>query len=404
VRYRVLVVVGLVLALGLGLIPAPSAVAKPLAVPASISSATIDAHLGYQPQTTCSPSAKPGAKALLSLLINTWGGRSSGISRGCKTGGRSEHKEGRALDWHMSAKKAKDRRQVSKALRWITANHGEVARRLGIMYVIWNQQIWSTYYPELGWRKMADRGSATANHKDHVHISLSWDGAYKQTSWWTGKPVTAPLNSRCGVNGARACRPTIKRSTRKWPYRKTVVPATFTPAPWTVPGIGGSPQVGRTLRAVAGSWVPTGATVTYQWMAGNTKIVGATSSSFTLTPKQVRRVVSVRVTATSSSSVITKTSKFNAEIVPARMRAGSATVVGKMKSGATLSIKLGAWRPAATSFSYVWLRDGKPIKKATKATYQATSADRKHRISVRVTGHRYAYYPAVRISKARKVS
>ena len=43
---------------------------------------------------------------------------------------------------------------------------------MGIMYVIWNQKIWSLYYSELGWRKMADRGGVTANHYDHVHVSV----------------------------------------------------------------------------------------------------------------------------------------------------------------------------------------------------------------------------------------
>jgi hypothetical protein len=401
-RNRVVALIG-ALALTFTLLTTLPAEAKTLAVPATITTSNIDAHLGYQPQTTCSPSAKPGAKALLSLLINTWGGSSSGISRGCKSGGRSEHKEGRALDWHMSAKKAKDRKQVARAVKWITANHGEVARRLGLMYVIWNQRIWSTYYPELGWRKMADRGSVTANHKDHVHISLSWDGAYQQTSWWTGKPVVSPLNSKCGVNGARACLPTIKRSSRKWPYRKITVPASFTPAPWIIPGIGGSPQVGRTLRAVPGTWVPEGATLTYQWLANGTAIAAATDSSFQLTAFQVRRNISVRVTATTSTGTTTKTSR-SAEVLPARIWAPNPVVVGKTKSGSTLSVRLGTWRPTPTSYAYAWLRDGKTIKNATGTTYKVRPSDRNHRISVRVIGRRYGYAPTTLTSKARKIT
>lgn len=46
------------------------------------------------------------------------------------------------------------------------------ARRLGVKYVIWNQRIWSVERSGEGWRLMEDRGSATANHKDHVHISF----------------------------------------------------------------------------------------------------------------------------------------------------------------------------------------------------------------------------------------
>ena len=42
--------------------------------------------------------------------------------------------------------------------------------RFGITYVIWQQRIWLA--GSGGWRAMEDRGSATANHFDHVHISV----------------------------------------------------------------------------------------------------------------------------------------------------------------------------------------------------------------------------------------
>jgi hypothetical protein len=308
-RASVAVVAGLAL-----LVPSAPAVARTPAGPRALASVKIDAHLGYMPQTTCSPSAKPGAKAVLKLLIRAWGGGSSGISRRCSVGTRSEHKEGRALDWKMSVKKKSQRTRVNKALAWITANNGEVALRLGIMYVIWNQRIWSVYYPELGWRKMPSRGSATANHKNHVHISLSWDGAYHQTSWWTGTPVASPLNSRCGTHGARACLPLIGRGSKALP--KADVPASFTPAPWIVPGIGGSPQVGREQRAVPGTWVPAGAALTYQWTSNGKPIPGATASTYVIGPEQVGREVEVRVTATVGGVATTRSSRNTAEVYP----------------------------------------------------------------------------------------
>lgn len=44
-------------------------------------------------------------------------------------------------------------------------------RELNVSYVIWNQRIWSVGRASEGWRLMADRGSRTANHQDHVHVS-----------------------------------------------------------------------------------------------------------------------------------------------------------------------------------------------------------------------------------------
>ncbi|MBZ5733579.1 peptidoglycan DD-metalloendopeptidase family protein [Nocardioides sp. TRM66260-LWL] len=46
------------------------------------------------------------------------------------------------------------------------------ARELGIDYIIWYQRIWSVARADEGWRRMEDRGSATANHMDHPHINV----------------------------------------------------------------------------------------------------------------------------------------------------------------------------------------------------------------------------------------
>jgi exonuclease VII small subunit len=44
------------------------------------------------------------------------------------------------------------------------------ASKYGVKYVIWRQRIYDMRSP--GWRGMEDRGSVTANHYDHVHISV----------------------------------------------------------------------------------------------------------------------------------------------------------------------------------------------------------------------------------------
>lgn len=396
------------LATALGICLALTAVAAPAQAktpppPRALASTAIDAHLGYQPQDSCSPSAKPGAKALLKLLIQTWGGSSSGISRSCNAAGRSEHKEGRALDWHMSVKKASQRKRVDAALRWITANNGEVALRLGIMYVIWNQRIWSVYYPELGWRKMASRGSATANHKDHVHISLSWDGAYKQTSWWTGVPVTSPLNSRCGVGGAHACLPTIARTSKPWPYQHTSVPASFTPAAWVVPGVGGSPRVGIVQRAVPGTWVPAGAALSYQWTSDGRPIAGATGSTYPLPPQQVGHEVEVTVIATIGNRVLRRSSSNIADVYPGVLAAVEPHLVGTAAPGGTLTVDPGSWSPTPSRFGYAWLRDGTVIPGTTTRSYAVRRSDRGHGISVRVTASLAGYVTRTVTSKRTKI-
>ncbi len=386
--------------------PAPASAALP-AGPATLSSTGIDAHLGYMPQTRCSPSAKPGASALLALLIRTWGGGSSGISRACSVGSTSEHKEGRALDWRMDARSAGQRARVRRATDWLTANNGEVAYRLGVMYIIWNQHIWSLYYPELGWRKMADRGSYTANHKNHVHISLSWDGAYKQTSWWTGVPVEAPLNSRCGVNGARACLPTIPRTTKGWPYQDTTVPASFLPAPWTTPGIGGGPQVGRTLTAVPGTWVPDGAALAFQWTADGRDIPGATSGTLVLTADQLGRAIRVRVSATGGGATLTRTSDETTPVVRGRFSSSpTPTITGTPATDQVVTVSTGTWAALPDTLTVTWKRNGTAIRGAGgtgMTSYTLTPSDVGTRLTVTVTARRAGYSTTSRTSAAVKV-
>lgn len=385
--------------------PAPAATAKNPPPPASLAGTSIDAHLGYMPQSTCSPTAKPGTTALLSALIKTWGGSSSGISRQCGVGATSEHKEGRALDWRMDMKSASQRARVKQATDWLTANNGEVAYRLGVMYIMWNQQIWSLYYRELGWRKLADRGSYTANHKNHVHISLSWDGAMKQTSWWTGAPITDPLNSRCGANGARACLPTIARTSSAWPYQTTVVPESFLPAPWTTPGIGGGPQVGRTLTAVPGTWVPAGASLAYQWTADGSDIPGATAQTWVVIPEAVGRTIRVRVTATTADGSTTKTTDGTTDVVRARFTtAPKPKIVGTVATDQTVTADAGAWAPEPGSLTYRWRRNGDAIKGATSQAYVITPADTGERLTVTVTARRDGFYTNSETSAAQTVA
>lgn len=69
------------------------------------------------------------------------------------------HPAGRALDFMVS-----DSRGTALAA-YCLANRG----RLGVTYVIWRQRI----NDGTGWRDMADRGSATQNHMDHVHVSFT---------------------------------------------------------------------------------------------------------------------------------------------------------------------------------------------------------------------------------------
>ena len=169
---------------------APAAQAAPAEGPAAPAAAPtrIEPFATYKPQSTCDPTAKPGTLALADMLLEYYGtGRNGGITRQCSIGGRSEHKEGRAFDWMLNANRSNERAVAESFIAWLLDDGpgGEAAynaRRLGVMYVIWNGRIWSADHAARGWLRY--RGPNP--HVDHIHISLSWSGAMKQTSFWTG--------------------------------------------------------------------------------------------------------------------------------------------------------------------------------------------------------------------------
>ena len=143
----------------------------------------IDPPANYQGQTRCDPHVKPGVASFRRIVMKAFPTTGAGyFTRACSVGGQSEHKDGRAWDWMVSASRAGDRRKVNKLFDWLLQRDGRGekyarARRIGIMYMIWNRRIW---FPWQGWGPY----SGSSPHTDHVHFSFSWPGARKRTTFW----------------------------------------------------------------------------------------------------------------------------------------------------------------------------------------------------------------------------
>lgn len=153
----------------------------------------IEAYAAYDGQTVCGKSAKAGVVAFERLVLRRFARTSFGIWRSCAGSSISEHKEGRAIDWHMSAYNSTDRAAVQRLTRMLFAtdwwgNTHSMARRLGIMYIIWNKHMWRAYRPFDGWQKY----TGSNPHTDHVHISFARAGGLAKTSYWTGTVADLP--------------------------------------------------------------------------------------------------------------------------------------------------------------------------------------------------------------------
>ena len=231
-------------------------VAKPV-VPRGLPSG-IEKTAAYVGVSSCDPRSKPGVVALGKLLVRTYPGTYYGIDRTCGATPSSEHNEGRAIDWMVSVRKPIQAAQARAVIAWLlapdaTGRSAANARRLGVMYVIWNNKMWRGYDPAGGWReyrgcsKKTAKSSDTTCHRDHIHISLSWEGAMSRTSFWTKKVATRDYGP---------CRP----RDLNWaaPYR--VARGTPCPSYPTVKAPAGASALRKTLTAYSGQVLRRGST------------------------------------------------------------------------------------------------------------------------------------------------
>lgn len=166
-------------------------------------SRSIEGYASYEGQEFCQPVNRPGASKIANLIRATYGqDEAIGIARNsCYS--TSEHNEGRALDWMVDATTKAGRAKANAFLDWMLATDGRgnrhaIARRLGVMYIIYNRQIWRSYEP--GWGPY----SGVNPHTDHIHISLSYDGSTGRTSFWGNKPLqTSCANGSLTTNAPR---------------------------------------------------------------------------------------------------------------------------------------------------------------------------------------------------------
>lgn len=113
----------------------------------------------------------PTMQSVLDAIVARFG-RGHGI--GCFRDGydAQDHGKGKACDFMVSTggnPPTEEMRAHGQAMAdWLVAN----AADLGVQYVIWEQRIWNISLASQGWRPMSDRGGITANHYDHVHVSV----------------------------------------------------------------------------------------------------------------------------------------------------------------------------------------------------------------------------------------
>jgi LysM repeat protein len=140
-------------------VSAPAAAPTEAVAPAAASVATtVQAHISNSAGPV-KPQAQAGANAVVSNVpgaaaITLGGTRASAVDP-------HGHPSGLAVDYMVLSDTA-----LGNAIVAYDVAHWD---ELGVEYIIWQQRILTS--PTGSWKQMEDRGSATANHMDHVHIN-----------------------------------------------------------------------------------------------------------------------------------------------------------------------------------------------------------------------------------------
>jgi hypothetical protein len=199
----VVLVLGMLLVLPLGLGQAGASAGDPTSRRGTVTSSApylmpLEPYAGYQPQSTCRRTPKPGVLLLADWLVARGGGYGP-ISRSCAGSSTSEHKESRAFDWLLDARSDTDQALAAALLDELfapddTGQPHALARRMGIMYIIWDDTMYASYDGFVAKRYLSSgcrtrrTCSPTLRHRDHMHISLTRQGAKGTTSWYVAQP------------------------------------------------------------------------------------------------------------------------------------------------------------------------------------------------------------------------
>jgi hypothetical protein len=173
-----------------------------------------------------------------------------------------------------------------------------------------------------------------------------------------------------------------------------------------VPTITGTVQVGSTVTAVPGTWVPATATYGYQWYLDGTRMRGAQNAALPLTGAmgghQLTVVVLARAdgysdgTATSAAALVALGPPVRNTTLP--------SIAGTPKVGRTVTAVVGAWTPAPTAYTYQWYLDGARMRGAQNATLPLTAAMAPHKLTVVVAAQSTGYADGAATSKAVNVT
>ena len=207
--------------------------------------------------------------------------------------------------------------------------------------------------------------------------------------------VVLPITKDCAAQDAVCTRDGTKLSNRS---ELTVPGPAAANSPATgAPIISGTAEVGETLTVdtsgIEDADGMSGAVFSYQWLANDAEITGATSDTYTLVEADFDKAVKVRVIFNDDDdNEETLTSETTASVAPRpnTPATGLPTITGTAQVGETLTVDTSGigdddGLPAESEFDYQWIAGTTDISGATGSTYTLVDDDAGLTIKVKVS-------------------
>ena len=240
-------------------------------------------------------------------------------------------------------------------------------------------------------------GIADADGLDNVSFSYQWIADDSDIAGATGSTYTLAAADEGKAVKVRVSFTDDAGHAETLTSTATVAVAAKPSSPATgQPAITGTVQVGETLTAdtsgIADADGLDDATFSYQWIADDSDIAGATGSTYTLAAADEGKVVKVRVRFTDDrghAETLTSTATVAVAAKPSSPATGQPAITGTVQVGETLTANTSGIADADgldnVSFSYQWIADDSDIAGATGSTYTLAAADEGKVVTVRVS-------------------
>lgn len=336
---------------------------------------------------------------------------------------------GDARNWGVALKQHVNQTPTVGSVAWWSSNHvAYVEQVVDANTIIVSEDHWKG---DFDWRRIVRAGGGWPT--GFIHLA---DEAVTSTSppavtgppqvgarlsasaggWTVSKPVFEYqwLANGAAISGATASTftPTASQLKATLAVRVTARSGTLRPGVATSAATGavkrgqfaaGSPRltgpgtVGSVLTLETGTWTPAMTGTSVQWQANGVAIPGAGGTSLSLDAKQLgQRITAVVTGRRAGYKTVTVTTPSTGRVAPGHLEPTKpASLTRRTQVGQRLKVNAGVTAPQASAVSYRWLRDGKPIKGATKPGYKLTAADAGHLIQVRVRQQRNGYVDLV---------